>query len=222
MQQAMFQPLPKALKYLVLTLVIIELAATASEMGLSPASDMRRDLIIYGGLWPQFFWGTWEPLFTGQPILMLITHAFVHSGLIHMAMNTVILLAIGKRLTMVIGSNWVLALFFISAIAGGLLYVLLNADGAPAVGASGAAFGFFGFLKYLEYRMLRRQGLPLTPIFQFIGAMVAMNVVMWWGFDGMLAWEAHLGGFIAGWLLGTIFIRSRGQSTGFQSKHRQN
>lgn len=205
MQQDNFQPLPKSLKYLVIVIVVTELLATANDYGFLPVDQLRSRFIILGGLWPQYFTEDWRPLYFGQQYLMLFTHAFVHAGILHMAMNTAILLALGKRLQMVIGSKWVLILFFLSAGVGGALFVLLNTSGAPAVGASGAAFGFFGFWKFLEYRMLQRAGLPLTPIFQFVGVMVGINLIFWFGFGGALAWEAHLGGFVAGWGLGSVF-----------------
>ena len=212
MQQDNFQPMPKSLKYLVLLIALVELIALAGDYGVLPVEELRWKIIIYGGLWPQYVTGGWQPLYFGQPIVMFFSHAFVHGGLFHMAMNTVILLAIGKRLSIGVGSKWVLTLFFVSAAAGGVLFVLLNGSGAPAVGASGAAFGFFGFWKVLEYRMLRRMGASLAPVYQFIGGMVVLNIALWFALDGLLAWEAHLGGFIAGWLLGAVFRPNAGQA----------
>ena len=212
MQQDNFQPMPKSLKYLVLLIALVELIALAGDYGVLPVEELRWKIIIYGGLWPQYVTGGWQPLYFGQTIVMFFSHAFVHGGLFHMAMNTVILLAIGKRLSIGVGSKWVLTLFFVSAAAGGVLFVLLNGSGAPAVGASGAAFGFFGFWKVLEYRMLRRMGASLAPVYQFIGGMVVLNIALWFALDGLLAWEAHLGGFIAGWLLGAVFRPNAGQA----------
>jgi len=214
MQQPSFQPMPASLKYLVIAIVVIEIAATAQEFGLIRIDQLRGKLVIYGGLWPQVAAGAFTPIYFGQSVFMYVTHAFVHGSVLHMAMNTAIILALGKRLSQVIGSRWVLILFFVSAAAGGIFFVLFNGSGAPAVGASGAAFGFFGFWKFLEYRMLRRNGAALTPIFQFIGILVLMNIVLWYAFDGLLAWEAHLGGFIAGWLLGAVFRPNSRQAPG--------
>lgn len=212
MQQDNFQPMPKSLKYLVGLIVLVELVALAGDYGWLPVEDLRWKIIIYAGLWSQYVTEGWDTLYFGQAFVMFFSHAFVHGGLFHMAMNVVILLAIGKRLSIGAGSKWVLVLFFVSAGAGGVLFVLLNGSGAPAVGASGAVFGFFGFWKMLEYRMLRRMAASLAPVYQFIGVMVVLNIALWFGLDGMLAWEAHLGGFIAGWLLGSIFQPNAGQS----------
>ncbi|MCF6304119.1 MAG: rhomboid family intramembrane serine protease [Rhodobacteraceae bacterium] len=211
MQQDNFQPMPKSLKYLVALIVLVELVASAGDYGIFPVEDLRWQIIIYAGLWPQYITQGWQEFYSGQKFAMFFSHAFVHGSLFHMAMNTVILLALGKRLSVGVGSKWVLTLFFVSAGVGGVLFVLLNGSGAPAVGASGAVFGFFGFWKVLEYRMLRRTGAALTPVYQFVAVLVGMNVAFWFVFDGMLAWEAHLGGFIAGWLLGLLFRPNAGQ-----------
>lgn len=210
MQLDNFQPMPASLKYLAIIIVAVELMAQASQLGLLPDSEFRLKLIVFGGLWPGYYFEGWDAIFAGQKLTMLVSHAFVHGSLIHMAMNTVVLVSIGKRLADVIGSKWVLILFFLTAIAGGVLYVLLNQAGGPVVGASGAVFGFFGFWKLLEFRALRRMGRSLMPIYQFIGGMVVLNVVLWFGLGGLLAWEAHLGGFIAGWALGLMF-KQRGR-----------
>ena len=212
MQSDNFQPMPVSLKYLAIVMVVIELLAQASQMGLLQAEDFRWLMIKHGGLWAVLIMEGWEPIYPGQQVLMFVTHALIHGSLLHMAMNVAVLVSIGKRLAMIIGSKWVLILFFVTAIAGGVLFVLFNKSGSPAVGASGAVFGFFGFWKLLEYRALRRMGASLMPIYQFIGAMVVLNVVLWFGLGGLLAWEAHLGGFLAGWALGLVFTSRGGQS----------
>ena len=42
----------------------------------------------------------------------------------------------------------------------------------------------------------------------FAGKSIAANVVLDIGMGGMLAWEAHLGGFVAGWLIASV-VRPR-------------
>jgi membrane associated rhomboid family serine protease len=40
----------------------------------------------------------------------------------------------------------------------------------------------------------------LWPVWRAIGLLIALNLVMWWAMDGLLAWQTHLGGFLAGWV----------------------
>jgi membrane associated rhomboid family serine protease len=37
--------------------------------------------------------------------------------------------------------------------------------------------------------------------------LAGINLVLWWAMAGQLAWEAHLGGFVAGWVLGRLLDR---------------
>lgn len=208
MQDQNFQPLPWSIKYIAGFLVAIELLLAASDNGLLPSESIRGGAYLYGALWPGLVWQGWEPIYPGQAVGMLLSHAFLHSGLIHMAMNTVVILGIGKRLGAVLSNQQLLIIFGGSAIAGGLVFLALNRGEIPVVGASGAVFGFFGAWKYFEYWARKRTGMSLTPIWQFIGTLVVLNVALYYLVSGMLAWEAHLGGFIAGWLLAMGFAHS--------------
>jgi len=212
MQSQNFEPLPWSIKYLAGILVAVELLLSASDAGWLPNPNLRQSAFLYAALWPDLAQGNWGGIYTGQGYIMLLSHAFLHGGLAHMAMNTVIILALGKRLGAVMSNGQLILLYVASAVAGGALYLLLTPNNAPMIGASGAAFGFFGIWKYYEFTARRRMGLSLMPIWQFIGVLMLLNVAMWFMLDGGLAWEAHLGGFIAGWALGAVFTRGPRQA----------
>lgn len=207
MQDQNFEPLPWSIKYIAGILVAIELLLSASDYGLLPNPYLRQSAFLYAAIWPDLAQGNWAGIYPGQGYVMLLSHAFLHGGLAHMAMNTVIILALGKRLGAVMSNGQLLLLYGVTAVAGGALYVALTPSNAPMIGASGAAFGFFGVWKYFEYSARKRMGLSLMPIWQFIGVLVLLNVGLWFMLSGQLAWEAHLGGFVAGWLLGMVFAR---------------
>ncbi len=213
MQDQNMQPLPWSIKYIAGILAAIELLLQAGDIGLLPGGSLRHGAMEYGALWPGLVFDGVKPMFAGQPVVMLLSYAFLHVGLLHMALNTVVILGLGKRLGAVLGNGQLLLVFGVTAVAGGLAYLALSTSGAPVVGASGAVFGFFGVWKYLEYSARRRMGLSLMPIWQFIGALVLLNVGLWFLADGLLAWQAHLGGFVAGWALGIVFVRRGGQAS---------
>jgi len=212
MQSQNFEPLPWSIKYLAGILVAVELLLSASDMGWLPNPYLRRSAYLYAALWPDIAQGNWAGIYPGQGYIMLLSHAFLHGGFAHMALNTVIILALGKRLGAVMSNGQLILLYVASAVAGGALYLLLTPSNGPMIGASGAAFGFFGIWKYYEYVARRRMGLSLMPVWQFIGVLAVLNVAMWLMLDGGLAWEAHLGGFIAGWALGAVFTRGPRQA----------
>ena len=212
MQDQNFEPLPWSIMYLAGILAAVELLLSAGDYGLLPVDGLRASAYAYGAFWPGLIWQGWQPIYSGQSIGMFLSHAFLHGSLIHMALNTVVILGLGKRLGSVLSNGQLLAVFCITAMAGGAMFLAFNQGGAPVVGASGAVFGFFGVWKYFEYVARRRMGLTIAPIWQFVGTLVLLNVALFFMISGMLAWEAHLGGFVAGWLLGMVFTRRPRQS----------
>jgi len=212
MQQDNFQPMPWSIKYIAGILVALELLLQASDLGLLPIENLRDRAFIYGAFWPGLWLYDLGPVYPGQKFVMFLSHAFLHGSLMHMALNTVVIVALGKRLANVLSEGQLLLLFGGSAMAGGVVYLALSSGNGPMVGASGAVFGFFGTWKYFEYLARKRMGLSLVPVWQFIGVLVLLNVATWFMLSGLLAWQAHLGGFIAGWLLGMVFARKTGQA----------
>ncbi len=213
MQDQNFQPLPWSIKYIAGILVAVELLLQASDIGLLPNDSLRGGAFVYGALWPGLVWQGWQPTYPGQSLGMLLSYSFLHAGLLHMAMNTVVILGIGKRLGAVLTDKQLLATFALTAIAGGVAFLLLSRGDTPVVGASGAVFGFFGVWKYFEYTARKRMGISLAPVWKFIGALVVLNLALFFMAGGLLAWQAHLGGFVAGWALGAVFARQAGQSS---------
>ena len=207
MQDQNFQPMPWSIKYIAGFLVAVELLLSASDAGFLPYVELRALAFEFGALWPGLVFDRWIPIFPGQQVTMLLTHAFLHSGLLHMAMNTVIILALGKRLAAILSEGQLLLVFVLTAIGGGVAFLLLGFGTMPVVGASGAVFGFFGVWKYFEYTARKRMGLSLAPVWQFLGTLVLLNVALYFMVNGLLAWQAHLGGFVTGWLLGMVFAR---------------
>jgi rhomboid protease GluP len=81
------------------------------------------------------------------------------------------------------------------------------------VGASGALFRLVG--AWLAWEGLERiaAGHILWPVLAGVGGVILLNLIMYWAMDGVLAWETHLGGFVAGWITALI-LRDRGVELG--------
>jgi membrane associated rhomboid family serine protease len=75
------------------------------------------------------------------------------------------------------------------------------------IGASGAVFGLIGLWQAMDYRMRRRSKLPVQPVAMAFLGLVASNILIFVLLSGGLAWEAHLGGWIVGWISGQSFAR---------------
>jgi membrane associated rhomboid family serine protease len=187
-------------------MVTIELCLTGSDNGYLIPPGWRSFSFAYGAFWQPLLDGV-QPIFPLQAYSMFLSHAFLHGGALHVVMNAVILLSLGKLIAERMGTGFMLLVFAVSAVAGGVGFGLLATTSAPMIGASGAVFGYFGVWQYWEMQARRAQKLSLKPVLSMVFGLIAVNVIMAVMLDGGLAWEAHLGGFIGGFFL--AFITSR-------------
>lgn len=134
-----------------------------------------------------------------------VTHAFLHGGWLHLLLNGAVFLALGNALVRAIGMTRFLVTFAVTAAGGAVLFGLMIETQSPLVGASGALFGFLGMITAWQEKALRQMGLSRAPIWKRIAGLVALNVILDLGLGGLLAWEAHLGGWIGGWLMAYVF-----------------
>lgn len=174
-----------------------EVAMTLLETPLFGATGLRRQLIVHGAFWPGLL-GDWEPVWPGQPAAMFLTYAFLHGGLMHLLFNMLVLVHLGRETVMRLGQGGFALLFAVTAALGAAAFALISPSPGPMVGASGAVFGLFGATQYWEYQRRRAAGAPLGPVWRMMFGLVLMNVVLWFLVSGYLAWEAHLGGYLAG------------------------
>lgn len=79
----------------------------------------------------------------------LITGAFLHGSIIHLASNCYALYIVGKQIESFYGKTKFLYIYFFSLLCGSLLSMALSEN--PSVGASGAIFGLMGSLLYFGY-----------------------------------------------------------------------
>ena len=191
---------PAAAWLLVGVMVLIELLLSAADSGFVVRSNWRAMFFAHGAFWQPLLDGA-PGLYAGQKYLMFISHAFLHGGLIHALMNGVILLALGKMIATRAGTGFMLVAFVICAVAGGVGFGYLTSTSAPMIGASGAAFGFMGVWQGWDLQLRRTHGLSLLPVGRTLIGLIAINVLLAVMLSGALAWQAHLGGFIAGFLI---------------------
>ena len=119
----------------------------------------------------------------------VVTAAFLHANILHIAFNMYALWLLGKPLERYIGSARFLAIYTVSGISGSAGALLLTNAYVPTVGASGAIFGLMGALLVLERRGMPLVG-PLLPI-------LAINLVFTFGVAG-ISIGGHIGGLIGG------------------------
>lgn len=191
------------LLWIVAACAFLESAFTLLETPLIGLHSLRSAAIIHGAFWPELLRG-WSPVFPGQRATMFITYAFLHGGFLHMVFNMLILLHLGREAVLRLGQAGFLLLFVLTSAAGGGVYALLATSEAPMLGASGAVFGLFGATMYWDFQRRRALGATLEPVWRLLIGLVVMNVILYFLVGGMLAWQTHLGGFLAGAALARV------------------
>lgn len=145
-------------------------------------------------------------IFASDQWWRIITAAFLHSDIVHLLFNMWALYLFGPSLERHGGSVAYLVLYMASAAAGGLLYFLLGSasiDAPPAVGASGAIFGLFGAWLVAAFQA-RRTSFGQQQLRSML-TLLAINLAFPF-FMPRIAWEAHVGGLIAGALIGAVWF----------------
>jgi membrane associated rhomboid family serine protease len=142
-----------------------------------------------------------------------VTYIFLHGSFTHVAINSIWLLAFGAVVARRYGAGLFLAFFLLCGIAGAVMHLACDwGSDAPVVGASAAIAGLMG----AAFRLIGpRPGveaetpLPLfsSRILLWSAIWIAINIAA--GLTGLgagpgvhlIAWQAHIGGYLAGLLL---------------------
>lgn len=181
-----------------------------SNFGMVPALLRPENLL---GLIPR-------PLALGS----LFTSMFLHGGWFHLISNMWTLFIFGDNVEDRMGSTRFLLFYVLSGIAANLLQaIIFSHSRIPAIGASGAIAGVLGayFLLFPFSKVV-----TLIPVF-FVPWFVEIPSLFYLGFwflsqlysgifsiglpdkvnMGGIAWWAHIGGFLFGFLVVKIFVR---------------
>ena len=137
-------------------------------------------------------------LVTGDEYYRLISAAFLHVGILHIAVNMFYLYILGTPLERIFGWPRYLALWVTCAVGGNTLVYLVDGLDANGVGASTAIFGLFA----AYFLVARRAGADTTLIVVVIGISLVLSFLP--GFN--IGWLAHLGGLATGAVLGVVFV----------------
>jgi membrane associated rhomboid family serine protease len=173
-----------------------------------PARYEPGGAILTGGVGARF----WTPL----------THAFLHADWLHLVVNLVWMASFGGALARRFAALRFIILAALSAAAGAaVFFVLHSGEDVLLIGASGGVSGMMAATACFAFAPggpLSGGGpdsyrLPAQPLLaaltssralSFIGVWFAINLLFGFfdgllpGVDGAIAWEAHLGGFLAG------------------------
>jgi membrane associated rhomboid family serine protease len=190
----------------------VELILQVGDAGLLNIPRFRARTYEHVGFWPGLL-SNWRPNYPGQTVAMFFTYGFFHAGLWHLALNMVTLWSLGEAVIRRVGGTKFLLIYGLSILGGGLGYALLADTYRPMVGASGALFGLAGALLAWDYVDRFVLSERLWPVARAALLLAALNVALYYAMGGLLAWEAHLGGFVSGWIA-ALLVDPRGRRHG--------
>ncbi len=205
---------PAVVIWLICINCVIEAALVAVTALTDGSFFWRTAAYELGGFWAPLLRGV-DPIFAAQPVTMFATYAFLHGGWLHLAVNMIALYSFGTAIVHRIGPRRFLIAYAVSAIGGATAFGVISNQPVPMVGASGALFGLLGVWTCWDFLDRRHYGEPVIRVYRALFYLVVYNLVFYFLLSGRLAWETHLGGFVAGWVIalywGRPAYRSRSQ-----------
>ncbi|MFD4985744.1 rhomboid family intramembrane serine protease [Streptomyces sp. NPDC058374] len=177
-----------------ITKILLGLNAAVFVAILAMGDEFVMHLVLVGAFPPPG--SGWEPAMgvAAGEWYRLVTSMFAHQEFWHFGFNMLGLWWLGGPLESALGRVRFLALYLISGLAGSALTYVIAAPGQPSLGASGAIFGLMGATAIL----MRRLNYDLRPVLILLGLNLAFTLYA----RGSIAWEAHVGGLVAGVIIG--------------------
>lgn len=175
------------------------------------SSSQSNLMTYYFGFKPASFFNNFDkPTFF--PVLTLFTSLFMHGGWMHLIGNMMYLVIFADNIEDVFGKKKFILFYLFSGIFASFSQALLNlSSDVPMIGASGAIAGVLG--AYLFY-FPKAKILVLVPFFIFFTLRIPASIllILWFIFqflnlsniESSVAWMAHIGGFIFGYIFSII------------------
>jgi rhomboid protease GluP len=186
------------------TYLILAANGTLFLMSLVLTMQVAENFSFMGGIDGQVLvrlGAKFTPLIARGEVWRLVVPIFLHGGIFHIFMNSMVLMDLGPQLEEVYGS----ARFFFLYILTGVASFIVSALWSPmsiSIGASGSLTGLIGLMLAITTRrgsnivmqMYRKQLIKWIVYIGIFGLLLP-------GIDN----AAHLGGLVAGFLLGKVF-----------------
>ncbi|MGO1079780.1 rhomboid family intramembrane serine protease [Inquilinus sp. CA228] len=151
--------------------------------------------------------GQQPPLDALTVLASLVFYGLVHYEPIHLIANLGFFLAFGSVCERHYGPRRYTVLLLVTTVVAALVQIAASwGSAAPLIGASGAVSGCIA--AFCRLALARHDPAGRRLALNLIGFTIVINVVFAvmgggiMGLDAQIAWQAHIGGFLAGLLLG--------------------
>ena len=149
---------------------------------------------------------SFNDLYNGK-LYTILTSLFLHQNIIHLLGNMLFLWVFGKNIESRIGSFKFLIFYMFCGFSSVLSYALFESSGS-LIGASGATSGILGAYLILFPRNKIKTIVPIVFFWTIASVPAFVFIIIWFliqllslGSSDMVAYSAHIGGFISGMLL---------------------
>lgn len=132
-----------------------------------------------------------------------LTSMFLHSGILHLASNTVYLYYFGVRSEKLLGTGNFLLLYLVSGLCGGLCSVLFGNTYGVSIGASGAIYGLLGAMLLLT----KKHGSRYTGMNYSTMLLLALTAIGFGFLETGVDNLAHIGGLLGGMAMFALLLR---------------
>jgi membrane associated rhomboid family serine protease len=139
-------------------------------------------------------------------VYRIVTPVLFHANGLHIFFNMFALYQLGPAVERRVGVVSYFGLYLSAATWGGAFAFWLGGSGDILVGASGAIFGLFGLWLHSAFRL--RDTAFGRNLLSSLGVTLLINAALAFIVPG-ISWQGHLGGLIAGIILGELWSRIR-------------
>lgn len=157
-----------------------------------------QDFAVLDSVWE---WMRANRSYPPEQMVRFIAYPLLHGGFVHVAFVVVFILAMGKMVAEVFSPLAFLLVFWVSALVGGLAFVLVLDSGYPLIGGYPGVYGLIGAFSFIRWVNLGVAGENQMRAFGLIGMLLAIQLIFATLQGNYGDVVADLSGFVAGFLL---------------------
>jgi membrane associated rhomboid family serine protease len=212
-----------------LALIAVNVLAFAWQLGFGPPGEpfevrLGRSALVGGAIpYELLTFRDVGPRDLVPPPLTVFTSMFLHGGFLHLGGNLLFLWVFGNNVEDALGRVRFLLYYMACGVAAAVTQALISAAAGdvlvPMVGASGAIAGVLAAYLVLFPRARVLTAIPIFVIIRLVHLPAAFFIGLWFalqvlyavagGTGSGVAFFAHIGGFVFGWLLIQVWLRRR-------------